>query len=234
MTFDKANPLELVISEQGRKESRRANAAFRDYVRMGVNKSLRDLLDKYKANPDEAPTTQWATISLWSADYYWVKRKEAYDDNQLAADQAAYEARRREIMESGLALVHERIFKLTALFSQLEEYLKDEDLVWLKETKQVIEGADDEDKAAKIIEIVKMRFNSPLFEQFRLTLDDISKEMGQRVKKTELSGPDGDPITVATPQQMDEIRQKRWQGAQIALAGAEAGDESVIDEAANE
>ena len=176
MPFDKDSPLERATSEDGLiKESRRANAAFRDYARMGAVRSLRDLVAQYKLNPETAPSTSWTTVTAWSAKFAWVERAKIFEIIQQARDQEAYDTRRREIMESGLALTHERLAKLNQLFGKLEGYLSDENKVWLPDVKLIGGG-----KKSERVDIV--RFNTALIEHFRGTLDDIAREMGQRMK----------------------------------------------------
>lgn len=213
MSFDKDHPLETAISDDGQRESRRANAAFCDYARMGTHRSLRDLVAHYKTIPEGAPSTKWTTVSTWSAKFQWVERSKAFDAIQQAADQAVYENRRREIMESGLALTHERVVKLKELFGRLDGYSKQEDMIWLPDVKSVGQGEN-----AERVDIV--RFNSALIEQIRGTLDDIAKEVGQRVKNVDVKS-DGKPLTPPPVEKTDdELRSSLAKFANILLANA--------------
>jgi hypothetical protein len=179
MSFDKDHPLETATSNDGQREGRQANAAFSDYARMGARRSLRDLVARYETTPDTAPSTKWSTVTSWSVKFEWVARAKAFDIIQQAADQAAYDARRREIMESGLALTHERVAKLTKLFEKLEGYATSEERIWLPDVKSIGQGED-----AERVDIY--RFNSALIEQIRGTLDDLAKETGGRIKNVDV------------------------------------------------
>ena len=59
-------------------ESKRAYAAFIEYVTMGQARSLRRLLEDFKKRPSP-PTGLWVTISKWSGDNHWVERVTKYD-----------------------------------------------------------------------------------------------------------------------------------------------------------
>lgn len=86
---------------QGKHETRRANAAFRDYAQMGVGRSLRKLHKRYTNLPQtEAPPTRyWSTIAGWSFRYEWVARVSAWDDIKAAEDEEKWDDRRRDIRE---------------------------------------------------------------------------------------------------------------------------------------
>jgi hypothetical protein len=155
-------------------ESKRANSAFAAYAMMGSGRSLRNLLAEFKKD-EHAPTHSWATISKWSANNNWVIRSELFDQQQREKEKAAYDARREQIMNTGLALTHERLVKLNSIFDQLEKNLKDPNAVWVPDVKSIGQG-----EFAERVDIV--RFNSALFEQARGTLDDIAREVGGRVK----------------------------------------------------
>jgi len=215
MPFNKDTPLELVVSEDGQHESKRANAAFRDYVRMGVARSLRDLLAHYQTVP-QPPTASWGTISTWSHKFYWVERSTILDQLQLIKDQEIFEASRRELLTKGLALNYHRLGELEELFEQLKKYTKDEDRVWLPDVKSIGQGP-----TAERVDIV--RFNSALIEQTRGLLDDIAAEVGGRVRKSEVTGKDGKDL-VPTPETMPPSEIAARVAALLAQKGKNDGN----------
>jgi hypothetical protein len=96
-----------------------------------------------------------------------------------------------EALTSGLALRSERVKKLKALALRLERDLfgdGTDDYIWTDQVKGV--GSGD---VAEIVEYEE--FNSAEIVQYRGLLDDIAKEVGERVQKSELTGKDGGPVT---------------------------------------
>lgn len=182
--------VELLAGEAQKGEHRRAMQACNDWLRMGPIRTLTGLARHYRETPENsAPTRSLGTIGYWSKKYNWQSRADQYD----ARIEAEKNARAREIMNSGLSLVHERVNELQALadFLKGELYEKGEDgvfhNVWLPDVKQIGGG-----KYAERVDIE--RFNAALIEQFRDTLDDLAKETGGRAQKQIISNPDGSPL----------------------------------------
>lgn len=146
---------------------------------MGPGRSLQSLFNEYaKLDQIQPPTGNIGTLKSWSARYDWQKRAEAYDA-QLEQQKTEHA---HEIMHSGLALEHERVKHLEKLadFLEVQIYEQGEDgvyhNVWLPDVKQIGSG----DNAERVdIE----RFNAPLIDQYRGTLEDIAKETGGRKNK---------------------------------------------------
>ena len=185
------DPLERIPGE-----SKRANAALSDYALMGSVRGLRGLLKIYRERTG-APTTSWKTLSAWSADFAWVERSTRFDELQREKDQAAYEARRRQIMESGFALDFERVAELKALYEKYREYLADENNIWLPDVKSIRVGSSlevtQDGKSREVGEYERVeyfRFNEALLNQLRGLLEDLAKETGGRVHKTDLTSKD--------------------------------------------
>lgn len=180
--WDWQDPLARYIGE-----TRRANDALRDYWLMGPGRSLRKLLDCYcrqiesETDTREPPTRRGATLFLWSSKYRWQARidraKEILDDEIAKLE---LEARVTEILGSGYALHHERVAGLKALADLLGQEMYEESKRWLPDVKQIGSG-----EQAERIDIV--RFNAPLIEQFRRTLDDIAAELGQRIRGVDVT-----------------------------------------------
>ena len=82
------------------------------------------------------------------------------------------------IMTTGYAAVHKRIEALSAMADLIKASFIDED--------------EGEKK-------IKFAWVTPdKIREFRGCMDDIAKELGQRVKKTELTGKDGGPVEFVT------------------------------------
>jgi hypothetical protein len=133
------------------------------------------------------PTRSVDTLNNWSQRYDWPARAAEYDT--ILED--AKNARAEEIMNNGLALVHERTAKLQELAGFLEEQLYElgeEGVyhnVWVPDVKQIGSG-----EYAERVDLE--RFNAAIIQQFRATLDDLASETGGRVKKTALTDPTGE------------------------------------------
>ena len=117
------------------------------------------------------------SASRQQVDFY--RRTRQIDIEQLQND-AEHEA-----LNTGLALKSERVKKLRELAARLEKDLfGDEDLIWTNEIKGVGSGS--------IAEIVEYdEFNKAEIDAYRGVLDDIAKELSQRVQRQEVTGKDG-------------------------------------------
>lgn len=173
----------LLAGERQPGETLRAVQACNDYLRMGPGRSLRSLIEEYaRDGQTRPPTRNRSTLTNWSARYHWQDRAAVYD----ARLEVEKNRRADEVMQSGLALAHERVTKLKDLAGKLEGYLQDENNVWLPDVKQIGGG-----KFAERVDIV--RFNAALIEQYRNTLDDLAKETGGRRQSVDLTT-GGQPI----------------------------------------
>ncbi len=186
--------IELLAGERKPGESSRAVEACNDYLRLGVRRSLKELLEKYiKVHKDTYITASLDTLLRWSSRFDWKSRAKDYDARIEIERNLALEAQRKEVMESGLALDFERVLKLKELAAFLESEIKSEDdegrrsRVWMPDVKQIGGG-----QYAERVDIE--RFNSALFDQYRGTLDDIARETGGRRSQMEHTGKNGGPI----------------------------------------
>jgi len=191
-----ANKIEPLGGERGERETNKAIQACNDYLRLGPGRSLAKLLDRYQNATEAPPTKRIKSLADWSRTFGWQARAVAYDAAAERQKTEATEARRREAMETGLALDYERVLELKALAQflkgQLYEVSEDGKFpnVWVHDVKQIGKGED-----AERVDIE--RFNSAIFEQFRGTIDDLARETGGRKLKTSLETPDLKPLPEA-------------------------------------
>lgn len=174
--------MQLLAGERGNSESRPAVQACNDWLRMGAGRSVPRLLARYRKMPeDAAPTLSQDTLSAWCKRHNWKERADEYD----ARAEAKKTATADRIMHTGLARPHSRVVKLKRLAAFLEGQLYEQGTdgvyhnVWLPDVKQIGSG----DRAERV-DLEK--FNAPLIEQYRATLDDLAKETGGRVQKQEV------------------------------------------------
>lgn len=175
----------LLAGERKENETDRAVQACNDYVRMGPGRSLRKLLAKYhNTRRTTTPTDSFDTLANWSSSFDWPARASAHD----AELESAKNEKRRQVMEQGLALDHERVTKLKRLAKFLEEQIffqGEEEFadsndpaiayphVWVPDVKQIGAGEDKER-----VDIV--RFNASLLAEYRAALADLAAETGGR------------------------------------------------------
>src|SRR5262245_22273361 len=106
---------ELLAGEPQPDERKNAILACNDWLRLGPGRSLSGLLAFYaEVGQIRPPARSKATLKNWSVRFGWQDRSAIYDTvierqrkEQDAEVQRRLEARRREIMESGLAVTHE-------------------------------------------------------------------------------------------------------------------------------
>lgn len=106
-----------------------------------------------------------------AAQWRWRERADAWD--QYLSQQAAekIETERIAILGRGYALRHERVRKLDELAGMLFSEVSQYELRWLEGEKST-------------------KFNSDLIEQARKTLEDIAREMGERIIRTDITSGD--------------------------------------------
>lgn len=193
--------VELLAGERNVRETQRALIACNDYLRLGPGRSLEKLYQSYtKTNPDfRPPSCNLQVLKGWSAKNGWVERAALYD----AQIEAEKDARRRQIMESGLAVDYERVLVLKALVEDLlAQYYEalpngQRSKVWLRDVKGLGGG-----ESFQMVDIE--RFNAPLIEQLRGGLADLAQETGGRQPKK-----DATPLGIIDYAQLSDAQLER-------------------------
>ena len=195
-------------------EHSRAVATCNAFLILGPSRSFWWLRNRLK-ELDERPPTQ-KTTRKWADKYHWMERAENYDQMMIETIQA----RREEAMASGLALNSERVIVLKQIteillknldeIEELAEDVPDPDAepersrLWLRDFKQV---------GRQVVEI--RRYNSNLISDIRGLLDDLAKETGGRVTKTDVT---------SGGQSLAEL--KKWKDTQAERQAAFDGEDS--------
>lgn len=188
------------------RETVNARQAYHDFYALGPQRSIPKLFKTYQAQGlDNAPSKYIDTLKRWSYKFGWYNRVAAQN---AEVAKAQFEAIKARAVEAGYAHWPTRVRDLVELAELLLDEIKTEDKRWLPDVKQIGSGEDIER-----IDIV--RFNSPLIEQFRKTLDDISAELGERRRGIELTGKDGGPIETLDIQ---AVRDQRWEEFTTAVS----------------
>lgn len=174
--------LELLSGQKQKNEHDYHVVACNDYLRLGIGRSLSRLAQRYTdLSPKEAPTKHLSVLKTWSSKFGWQSRATEYD--------AEWEHRktieRNAELDQGLALDYDRVRRLKRLADLLEDQIYEVGAdgryhnIWLPDVKQIGTG----DNAERVdIE----RFNAQLFEQYRKAMEDIAKEVGGRIQKSEV------------------------------------------------
>jgi hypothetical protein len=205
--------IQLLVGERQTREGKNAVIACNDFLRLGPGRKLTALAQQYVAVQSDAriPTRSVHTLNRWSSKYGWADRAESYDAQLEAEKNAAEQARRQQILNTGFALDYERVAALKSTANYLLKQIQEETTVTPEQPDfaewQTITGPQNNggqrveatatrpnvwlrdvkqigsgDNAERV-DIV--RFNAALFEQFSNYLDDIAKETGGRVQKQE-------------------------------------------------
>lgn len=177
------------IWERQPNEPARWYARFLLYRGMGPDRSLLGCVHREEAQKDSKKRSR-GVPGAWSdafEQWNWKARAEAYDahkqseaeERQRTLD-AIEQAERERILTTGYAIMEERIKGLDRMARLVEASFLEKD----KDT-----GED------------KINFawvNPDKIREYRGCLDDIAKELGQRIKKSEITGKDGGPISYTT------------------------------------
>lgn len=163
---------------------------FVKFLRLGSKRSVNAVYAKETKQKQVKPSTnigpEWyEAAKQWN----WAKRAKDYDEYQRAEEDRIIEEERDKVLRSGFALQHKRIELLDKLSRKLIRYTNDEEKIWIPETKTITTTQGKDKSQEQIVE--KIVFNAPLFQQIRNYQADIAAEMGERVKKQELTGKDG-------------------------------------------
>jgi hypothetical protein len=119
----------------------------------------------------------------------WYKIAEKWQWEARAAQWDAFQAeeaekiiaREREIVfRSGFALVHKRVQSLDRILNKLIDMTEDQDKVWIPDVKAIGNGP-----GAERVDLVN--FNAPLFALIDKYKASIAAEMGERVKKKDIT-----------------------------------------------
>lgn len=159
---------------------------FVKFLRLGTKRSIRSVFLKENKQKQAKTSTnvgpEWCNAAkTWK----WDERARAHDEWQRAEEDRIIAEERDKVLRSGFALQHKRIQLLDKISRKLLAYTNDEEKVWIPENKTTTFGEDK----SQVVE--KVTFNAPLFQQLRSYQADIAAEMGERVKKQELTGKDG-------------------------------------------
>lgn len=162
---------------------------FVKFMRLGTKRSVNAVLQKEVKKKQEKTRTnagpEWyEAAKQWN----WTNRARDYDEFQRAEEDRIIADEKEKVLRSGYALLHKRVKTLDRLTRKLERWEKNDDKIWIPETRTTIMGEN------KSVTIEKVTFNHHLYMVIDKYLDSIAKEVGERVKKQELTGKNGEAL----------------------------------------
>lgn len=170
-------------------ESTKAYAAYELYREFGVERSLGKIAQKYNKSI--------ATLGRWSGQYQWVARAAEWDREQERIREEARQVEIAKIMSEGYAATHNRVKDLNKLARKQWKDLQKKELVWLPDVKSIGSG-----EFAERVDLI--RYNGALSADFKSTLEDIAKETGGRVNKTDVTS-NGETLKAYVNVQIDKV-----------------------------
>lgn len=221
--FDLKNPL-----TRCKGEPKTANAALGDYFRMGSGRSLRALFADYrgqiadKSLTKRPPTSRLATISTWSARFSWQERIACQE--QIDRIQAEL-LKSNALAEQFNRWAERQITVRDRDWDQAEEIRKlvDQILVtapnYLKRSQKTIKGKDGSPDTVIIREQLDLKLLIGGL-QVASRLQRLAVEMETEHNLNENT----------TPENLEEIRKRRWDAIKEQLAELETEDEDETGE----
>lgn len=126
--------------------------------------------------PKEAPG-KWREMAQ---KYQWVDRAASWDAFVTADIEQKVAAEKQHTLLTGYAMMYRRVAQLNDQAEQLIAMLGDPNKVWVPDVKAIGNGPN-----AERVDLVQ--FNAALFHEIRATFDDIAAELGERVKKKDIT-----------------------------------------------
>lgn len=163
---------------------------FTTYRNMGTRRSVNAVYAK-ENNKKQQKTTTFPGPTWYEAakTWKWEERAKTWDAYRIAEEDKVIAEERNKVLRSGFALMHKRVKELDKLTRKLIKMTDEEDKVWIPDVKAIGNGP-----TAERVDLVN--FNAPLFTLIDKYLASIAAEMGERIKKTEVTGKDGGPIEI--------------------------------------
>ncbi|HEX3642862.1 MAG TPA: hypothetical protein VHV10_16375 [Ktedonobacteraceae bacterium] len=154
---------------------------FRAYLLMGFKRSVnavfqQELEERGGDWRDEA----YGSWYDYAKKYRWDDRVAAYDAHWIEEQDKLIAQEREVVIRTGFALQHKRIEALNSTLEELLEMKKDHDKVWLPDVKAIGNGPN-----AERVDLVN--FNAPLFTLIEKYANSIAAEMGERVKRKDIT-----------------------------------------------
>lgn len=132
----------------------------------------------------EPPGVWYEIASRWK----WDQRCAAWDEYQAEELEREIAAEKKKVLSEGYALMHERVRTLNLLAKKLVADIA-KGKMYRRDVRSIGTGKDTRQVDVELFEEGPIR-------ELRACLDDIAKELGERVRTTkqEITGKDGTPL----------------------------------------
>lgn len=169
---------------------------YRRFTALRLMSPTRSIASVYQAEettknhekPRTKPPGDWYQIAdTWQ----WDRRCAAFDEHQAKQLEAQMQSEKQKVLSEGYALMHERVKTLNILAKKLVADIA-KGKMYRVDVRSIGTGKDARQVNIELFEEGPMR-------ELRACLDDIAKELGERVKRTqqEITGKDGKPLLPA-------------------------------------
>jgi hypothetical protein len=209
-------------------EPKTANAALYDYFSMGPGRSLRGLFTNYldqsanKSLTNVPPTRYLSTISTWSTKFSWVSRvarQEEIDRQKTAQMRADALQAQLNLWSERQFSVRERDWNQGEEIRNLFEKMIKEAPNYIKQSRRTIKGKGGNPDTVIIHEKLDIKLMISALSTAS-TIQRLAAEMETDHNLNELT----------TPENLDEVRKKRWAEIAPRLFEAISDDKENIDE----
>lgn len=164
---------------------------YRRFTALRLMSPVRSIAAVYQqeSNNDEkvrsnAPGRWYEVARRWN----WEARCTAFDEHQTLELEAQLAAEKKKVLSEGYALVHERVKTLNVLAKKLVADIA-KGKMYRNDVRSIGTGKDARQVNVEL-------FEEGVIRELRACLDDIAKELGERVRvsKQEITGKDGAPL----------------------------------------
>lgn len=154
---------------------------FRAYLLMGFKRSVSAV---FQLEAEEIRGNQSTeTYGYWyeyAKKYSWEERAQAYDAHWIEEQDKLIEQEREIVLRTGFAVQHRRIQSLDSIVNKLIDMLEDNNNIWMPDVKAIGNGPNAE-------RVDLLSFNAPIFTLIEKYHASIAAEMGERVKRKDIT-----------------------------------------------
>lgn len=165
---------------------------FRAYLLMGFKRSVQAVFhqeaEENRGNPRGEAQGHWYE---YAKKYNWEERAQAYDKHWIEEQDKLIAQEREVVLRKGFALDYKRIEALNKLADKMVQWADDDSKVWLVKKQDVTGDGFSKHTEEEV-------FNAPMLGMIEKYFAGIAAEKGERVKKQELTGKDGEPMRFIT------------------------------------
>lgn len=154
---------------------------FRSYLLMSFKRSVNAVFqleaEENRGNQKLEAHGYWYE---YAKKYRWEERVQAYDTEWIEEQDKLIAQEREVVLRTGFALQHKRIQSLDSILNKLIDMLEDNKNIWMPDVKAIGNGPNAE-------RVDLLSFNAPIFTLIEKYHASIAAEMGERVKRKDIT-----------------------------------------------